>query len=43
MSPDLFRLLVTDRGWTQKRYERWLAKTLIDQLLPPSATGASSK
>jgi AcrR family transcriptional regulator len=36
MSPDLYRLLVTERGWAPKRYERWLAATLIDQLLPPA-------
>jgi AcrR family transcriptional regulator len=36
MSPDLYRLLVTERGWAPERYERWLAATLIDQLLPPA-------
>jgi hypothetical protein len=40
MSPDLYRLLVTERGWAPERYERWLAATLIDQLLPPPATGS---
>ena len=39
MSPDLYRLLVTERGWAPERYERWLAATLIDQLVPPSAAG----
>ncbi|MFT4212984.1 MAG: helix-turn-helix domain-containing protein [Microbacterium sp.] len=34
MSPEVYRLLVTDRGWTPQRYEQWLAQTLIDQLLP---------
>ena len=33
MSPELFRLLVVDRGWSARRYERWLADTLADQLL----------
>jgi len=33
MSPELFRLLVVDRGWSARRYERWLAGTLADQLL----------
>lgn len=37
MSPDLYRLLVTERGWAPERYEGWLAATLIDQLLPPAA------
>jgi len=34
MSPEVYRLLVVDRGWTPERYEQWLARTLIDQLLP---------
>ena len=34
MSPEVYRLLVTDRGWDSQRYEQWLAGTLIDQLLP---------
>jgi hypothetical protein len=32
MSPELYRLLVGDRGWTAARYEQWLATTLIQQL-----------
>lgn len=35
LSPELFRLLVIERGWKTGRYRPWLAKTLIDQLLPP--------
>lgn len=34
MSPEVFQLLVEDRGWPEKRYEQWLTQTLIDQLLP---------
>jgi AcrR family transcriptional regulator len=34
MSPELYRLLVLDRHWKFERYERWLASTLADQLLP---------
>jgi AcrR family transcriptional regulator len=34
LSPELYRLLVIDRGWKTERYQPWLAKTLIDQLLP---------
>lgn len=36
-SPEVFKLLVVDRGWSPKRYEKWLADTLVDQLLaaPP--------
>jgi AcrR family transcriptional regulator len=38
MSPEVYRLLVGDRGWSTEKYARWLKRTLIDQLLPPSAT-----
>jgi len=37
LSPELYRLLVIDRGWTTERYEPWLTETLIGQLLPPSS------
>lgn len=37
MSPELYRLLVGDRGWHPERYEQWLTETLIGQLLPPPA------
>lgn len=33
-SPETYRLLVTDRGWTADRFERWLADILAAQLLP---------
>ena len=32
MSPELYRLLVVDRGWTPERYQEWLATTLVQQL-----------
>ena len=32
MSPDVYRLLVGDRGWTPERYRQWLATTLRQQL-----------
>lgn len=35
MSPELYRLLVIDRGWSPQRYQRWLASVLADRLLPP--------
>lgn len=35
LSPDLYRLLVIERGWKTQRYQPWLTTTLIDQLLPP--------
>lgn len=31
-SPEMYRLLVTERGWSPDRFERWLAGTLITQL-----------
>lgn len=33
LSPEVFGLLVTDRGWPAERYKSWLTQTLIDQLL----------
>jgi AcrR family transcriptional regulator len=33
-SPELYQLLVVDRGWSPERYERWLAEALTTQLLP---------
>jgi AcrR family transcriptional regulator len=35
MSPEIYRLLVLDRGWPPDRYERWLTETLVDQVLRP--------
>jgi TetR/AcrR family transcriptional regulator, regulator of autoinduction and epiphytic fitness len=32
MSPEVYRLLVDDRGWTPERYKQWLATTLTQQL-----------
>ncbi len=32
-SPELYGLLVVDRGWTAERYAAWLTETLVDQLL----------
>jgi AcrR family transcriptional regulator len=34
LSPELYRLLVLDRGWAPDRYARWLEATLAAQLLP---------
>jgi AcrR family transcriptional regulator len=44
LSPEVYQLLVTERGWTLERYEQWLQGILIDQLLFPSppARGARS-
>jgi AcrR family transcriptional regulator len=32
MSPEVYRLLVGDRGWAPERYQAWLATTLTQQL-----------
>lgn len=39
MSPEVYGLLVVDRGWRSERYEQWLTGILIDQLLSPQAPG----
>jgi AcrR family transcriptional regulator len=39
-SPEVYRLLITDRGWSPERYEEWLTVTLANQLLPPSEESA---
>jgi AcrR family transcriptional regulator len=33
LSPELYRLLVVDRGWKPERYQQWLVATLAQQLL----------
>jgi AcrR family transcriptional regulator len=40
VSPEVYGLLVIDRGWPPERYERWLTAILVDQLLVPA--GATS-
>jgi AcrR family transcriptional regulator len=42
MSPEVYRLLVGDRGWAPEQYEQWLKGILIDQLLPPPASRTSA-
>jgi AcrR family transcriptional regulator len=32
MSPEVYRLLVRDRGWTPDRYRTWAARLLLEQL-----------
>jgi AcrR family transcriptional regulator len=32
-SPEVYGLLVFDRGWTGERYEKWIRAILVDQLL----------
>jgi AcrR family transcriptional regulator len=38
-SPEVYGLLVLDRGWTSQRYEEWLGGILIAQLLPARMEG----
>ena len=38
MSPEIYRLLVTDRGWSRARYEQWLKNVLVQQLLPTTTS-----
>ena len=33
-SPEVYGLLVVDRGWSAERYEHWLTAILSEQLLP---------
>ena len=40
MSPELYRLLVIDRGWSPARYEEWLRHTLSEQLSAPPPSRA---
>ena len=37
LSPELYRLLVVDRGWKAARYRTWLTDLLVAQLLPGRA------
>ena len=40
--PDLWQLLVTQRGWTGEQFEQWFADTACAQLLARRAAGASA-
>jgi AcrR family transcriptional regulator len=35
ISPDVYRMLVLERGWSRRSYQRWLARTLAGALLAP--------
>ena len=37
MTPENYRALTVERGWSQEAYQRWLAGTLTAALLPPRA------
>jgi AcrR family transcriptional regulator len=40
---ELWRELVEERGWSPDRYERWLAATLVSQLMEPPTGGRSGR
>ena len=40
--PDLWQLLVSQRGWTAEQWERWFADTSSAQLLAPGTARASA-
>ena len=42
-SPELYGLLVVDRGWKPERYARWLERTLVDQLLPDGSRWSTAR
>jgi hypothetical protein len=37
VDPDVWLLLVGERGWTLEQWEQWLADTICAQLLRPAA------
>jgi AcrR family transcriptional regulator len=37
ISPEVYELLVNDRGWSPDEYEQWLARALADALATPLA------
>ena len=38
LSPDLYRVLTVERGWTSHRYEAWIARLLKTTLKPSPST-----
>ena len=34
ISPEVYELLVNDRGWSPEEYEQWLARAFADALAP---------
>lgn len=38
-SPEVFRTLTEERGWTGEQYERWLTQALVATLIRPADTG----
>lgn len=42
-SPEVYGLLVFDRGWSGERYQKWLQAILADQLLPSPRAGRNPR
>jgi AcrR family transcriptional regulator len=40
---DVYRMLVRERGWSPRKYQNWLAETLVDSLLTPTRLRPGSK
>ncbi|GAA3666531.1 TetR/AcrR family transcriptional regulator [Nonomuraea antimicrobica] len=43
LSPELYLLLVRERGWSQERFEEWACRTLAAQLLDESPSESPSE
>jgi AcrR family transcriptional regulator len=43
VSPEVYGLLVIDRGWPSERYVQWLTDTLAQQLLAPARERAARR
>ncbi len=43
MSPEVYRLLVHDRGWAPEQYASWVTDTLIAQLLPDDTSSTLAR
>ena len=41
--PDVWQLLVVERGWSPEEYERWCADTACAQLLQSGSTGSPTR
>lgn len=42
-SPDFFRMLVVERGWSADRYEKWIGDMMVRALLDPKFSKSSRK
>jgi hypothetical protein len=35
---DIYRMLVSETGWSPDRYQEWLSRTLLDALVAPKTS-----